>query len=247
MSCCPPTRVPALVKSESGVGEFVDIGKNTKAYTTGAKHSQNVIIILADIFGYTTGRHLGICDYLAENGYYVIAPDVFKGERYVPIDPNDLSKDVMGYVKKHLIPSIQEVLDQTYAQLIPKTCKWVGLMGFCIGSWQLFHESKRDVLPLLKCGVNFHPSIAIEDYVGGDAHKLAKSVNHPMLLVPTKGDHESVQKGTYLEKEYNCMVADYTHQKHGFMSQGDVDADPKIAEDVIKVLDMTLEYFAKHQ
>mmetsp|Transcript_14908 Transcript_14908/g.16864 ORF Transcript_14908/g.16864 Transcript_14908/m.16864 type:complete len:248 (-) Transcript_14908:158-901(-) len=247
MSCCPSDRVPALVKSETGSGEFIDLSNGAKVYVTGNKESKNVVLFVADIFGYTTGRHLGICDFFASKGYYVIAPDVYKGSRYVPKDPNDLSLDVVDYIKSHPIDSIQEVLDETYSKVLPSTCEWIGMIGFCAGSWEVFHESKRNVLPKLKCGIHCHPSIQIEGIFGQDVDALAKSIKHPMLLLPTKGDHEVVQKGSYLEKDFNCEIVDFTHQQHGFVSQGDVDGDEAIKQDVLKVMEMSLQFFSKHQ
>lgn len=114
------------------------------------------------------------------------------------------------------------------------------------GSWIIFHESKRNALDTFKCGVNCHPSVAIEGLFGREVDALSRSIKHPMLLVPTKGDHASVQKGTYLEQESNVVIIDCSHQAHGFVSQGDVETNEQVCKDVLMVMDRSLQFFAKY-
>ena len=88
--------------------------------------------------------------------------------------------------------------------------------------------------------------MAIEDLFGREVDALSKSIKHPMLLIPTKGDHASVQVGTYLGAEKDIEIVDCSHQAHGFVSQGDVETNEQVCKDVLMVMDKSLDFFAKY-
>eukprot|EP00122_Pirum_gemmata_P000111 Pgem_evm1s92 len=74
MSCCPPTRcAPAFVKGVEGKGSFSQTG-DFETYTVGDKSAKKCILMMADIYNFKSGRHVGICDAFAECGYYVVMP-----------------------------------------------------------------------------------------------------------------------------------------------------------------------------
>lgn len=114
------------------------------------------------------------------------------------------------------------------------------------GSWIIFNESKRKAPDVLKCGVNCHPSVGIEALFGREKEDLCNCVNHPMLLVPTEGDPSCVGAESALVREGKAEVIDCTDQKHGFVSQGDVDNDEKVEKDVQMVMEKSLEFFSKY-
>lgn len=235
--CCPESRCPALQKAIPGSGKVVPVS-DFEAYLSGPPDSKRVIIVIADIFGFKSGRHFGICDHFAENGYHVIMPDLMKGAQ--------VGNDFATFLKRFPIEDLQQTLDVVYDKLIPPSCEMVGMIGFCMGSWIIFHESKRNVLEKFSCGVNCHPSVAIEGLFGRDVDALSKSIKHPMLLIPTKGDHASVQKGTFLESSPGITIIDCSHQAHGFVSQGDVETNEQVCKDVLMVMNRSLEFFAKY-
>lgn len=210
-------------------------------YLSGDKTSKRVLVLQADIFAFTSGRHTSICDFFASKGYYVIMPDYFEQDR--------VGADFVTFIKKHPIEDIQRVLDQVYEKHIHAEVESVMMMGFCLGCWVIFQESQRDVLKgKFKFGVNFHPSVQIEGMFGRETDVLCRAIKHPMMLVPTNGDHEAVQPGSYLQKEasYDVEIFDYTHQEHGFVSQGDTDKDEKLKKDVLFLLDKAAELMAKY-
>lgn len=241
VGCCPSSRVPKLEKSTTGRGEFITLKKsNAKVYVSGPADSKRMVVCHADIYGYTTGRHTAICDFFAENGYLVVMPDYFNGDV--------LSGEFAPFLKKHLLPQVQPILDETYDTFVTDSVESIFMIGFCYGCWTIFNESKRNILKTkFKFAACFHPSVQIEGLTGKNTEELCKAVKHPMLLVPTNNDVEYVQKGSFLEKDpYNMVIMDHTHQEHGFMTQGDFNKNEKMENDVSNLLKESLKLFSKY-
>lgn len=244
MSCCPSTRVPALTKSEDykAKGAQIDLD-GLDVYEVGSVESKKAILVLADIFGCHSGRHKGIADQLAAAGYYVVMPDLFHG---API--KDL-KDITTFAPNWPVSKNVPDLDKVYAHLKAKGIAKTGAIGFCWGTWQIFHESKRGA-PLI-CGVNCHPSLALEGFFGGTPEALAEGVTTPQLVCPCKGDPENVQAGGAVDKILagkdigkNCSFLPFPEQNHGFMTQGDI-SNEATARDVGKGLLAAVDFFGK--
>lgn len=66
--CCPESRCPALKKAIPGSGKVVKVA-DFESYLSGDDSSKRAIIVIADIFGFKSGRHFGICDFFAESKY----------------------------------------------------------------------------------------------------------------------------------------------------------------------------------
>jgi hypothetical protein len=86
--CCPPTRViPALVKPDeyTPVGTIITLpDTDIEVYVTGTEHAGNgrAIVVMQDILGWQSGRHMNIADQLAESvGALVVLPDLYKGDK----------------------------------------------------------------------------------------------------------------------------------------------------------------------
>lgn len=250
MSCCPPGRTPALTvpteyKTE---GKFENVeGVNT--YIVGDSKKGKAVIVIADIFGITTGRHYAICDQLAsELGCFVVGPDLFGGKK------PEMS-GIMDFIKINGVDVFQPQLDKVYAYLKKMGIESSAMMGMCYGSWVIFHESARG--SPISCGVNCHPSLRIEEmFKLGKIEELAEKSQHPMLMFPCLGDpetkegadSESLCEGGAVEKilqakKYGkqCNVVNFG-EKHGFVSQGDV-TNERVAKAVEKAMTLSVEFF----
>ncbi len=49
-------------------------------YIAGDRHSDQVVIVLSDLFGYGFRNTRAICDRFAESGLFVVLPDLFGGD-----------------------------------------------------------------------------------------------------------------------------------------------------------------------
>ncbi|KAH9330427.1 hypothetical protein KI387_002535, partial [Taxus chinensis] len=92
--CCesPPTRDHPAV----GVGR-IDAFQDLTAYVTGSSNADAAIILVADVFGYEAPKLRKLADKVAAAGYFVVVPDYFNGDPYVP--DRDTIKD---WLKNHL-------------------------------------------------------------------------------------------------------------------------------------------------
>eukprot|EP00924_Labyrinthula_sp_SR-Ha-C_P006330 augustus_masked-scaffold_31-processed-gene-3.64-mRNA-1 protein AED:0.09 eAED:1.00 QI:0/-1/0/1/-1/1/1/0/249 len=244
MSCCPESRVDFLKKAPAGIGTYENLDEKTEVYVSGDPTSNKVMVFLADIFGMKTGRHCSLCDFFADKGYFVIMPNYFTDSE--PPTEMDMDK-ILAFAKSQPLSKIQGVLDATYAKYnLSAEGKKVSMIGFCYGCWVMFHESQRGVLgDNFKAGINCHPSVNLEGLHGGDVKALCESIKTPMLLIPTIGDVEFVQKGGFLETDtkYDVEIVETDPiQQHGFVSQGDAENDENIKKAIGYVLTKSLEY-----
>ena len=76
--CCPSGSLPALSCSYTPRGSEEKLG-DLPLYVAGEK-SEFALIVSYDIYGFHGGRIRNICDQLADQGYYVVLPDFFRGE-----------------------------------------------------------------------------------------------------------------------------------------------------------------------
>jgi len=112
-TCCPTDSHAA--KSDTGGGLFpnednVSLGSlgsvvtlndsSLNAYVVG--DGPSAVVVIYDIFGFTSGRTRYFCDWLAKNSKYtVILPDFFRGEGWDPKKiPSDHRPELMEWIKK---------------------------------------------------------------------------------------------------------------------------------------------------
>ncbi len=99
----------------------------------------------------------------------------------------------------------------------------------------------------LRCGVNFHPSLRLEGFYGGDTKSLAESNKIPQLLFPCKDDPDNVKPGDQCElPETLSTIHPLDEVTHGFSSQGDI-GDPVVKRNCEKVFDMAVTFMRQHQ
>ncbi|GAU12020.1 hypothetical protein TSUD_196440 [Trifolium subterraneum] len=82
--CCsnPPTLNP-----NAGAGHVDKLGA-LNAYIAGSPNSNSAVLLVTDIYGYEAPNLRKLADKVAAAGYYVVAPDFFKGDPYNPENPN---------------------------------------------------------------------------------------------------------------------------------------------------------------
>ncbi|CAK9318595.1 unnamed protein product [Citrullus colocynthis] len=82
--CCsnPPTTNPS-----SRAGHLEQLA-GLNSYVTGSPDSKIAVILITDVFGYEASLLRKLADEVAAAGFFVVVPDFFKGDPYVPDDAN---------------------------------------------------------------------------------------------------------------------------------------------------------------
>jgi len=245
MSCCPPTRCAVAPPGEyQAQGAFASIkneatGKDLRYYAVdGKKNVKAAVVVIADVLGVDTGRHLGVCDSLAEAlGCKVVCPDLFHGQ---PATGDMFGTPRFGEMVKEFPPSaVAKDLDVVYKNLVGEA-EVLGLIGFCWGSWINYHEAVRGADDRIKCAANFHPSLKLEGFFGGKADDLIAQNTLPMLVCPCKDDMAELKPGGLLPDSATISV--FQDMNHGFMTQGDI-TDKAVHRDVIRGIQLATSYF----
>jgi len=247
-TCCPKGSWPSLQleKEYTPTGHMEEFN-GLPMYVNGDPSSGKAIIVIPDVFGPTAGRTKAIVDHFALEGYYSIVPDIFRGNNMV-----DFNAFVEWGKKFPYHDYVQHQLrDCCVPFLTGKGINSIGLIGFCWGSWAIFEFCSDETVDhsLVKCGVNCHPSLMVEQYVfGRDPMDIVKRVRVPQLLLSAGNDPEMVQPGGSVEQELskkdfgkNCHVHHFDSQ-HGYVNRGDITVE-SVRNDVERSLQLALDYF----
>ena len=164
MSCCPPGSWPSLKSDHIRVGSVSCLGRGLSGYVVGSSDVGKAVIVIPDIFGIESGRTTSICDQLADAGYFVVCPDVFRGDQWVNpvVDPELLGPWLKTFPYEPVIR--KEIYDITVPFITSKGISTIGLWGFCFGSWVIFKLcSDEKIAKTFKYGVvcNFNMYIDV--------------------------------------------------------------------------------------
>jgi dienelactone hydrolase len=185
-SCCPKNSLPQFKTDYSPKGTY-EIFADIKYYITGDLNSTKAIVLITDLFGPDSGRPKNVADYLGENGFYVIVPDLIEGEWY------NGSSNVMEWIKRYEWGILEKSLTDSIIPFLKKEGKEdIGLIGFCWGSWYIFKACSN--FDIFKCGVNCHPSLRILGMFNEDIETVTKAVKCKQLLLPAGNDDDNVKE-----------------------------------------------------
>ncbi|KAJ2664917.1 hypothetical protein IWW48_000531 [Coemansia sp. RSA 1200] len=225
--CCntPPVKATYMPKGQKNM--YGDI----QYYTAGSKDSKRAIIVNYDIFGFHANV-IQLCDILASLGFYVILPDLLRGE---PLTEADLGKPgVFASFTKNA--GSWDNIKPMYAKALEhiKECgiAAVGLVGFCWGGKMVV--SALSELEGLAGGAIVHPALIQS---GDFAH-----VNAPLMVLPSKdepdftADFEALKSKPFFSE---CYMERFDDMFHGFCgARGDWSnqEQAKRANDAINLL-----------
>ena len=180
--CCPIGSEPALMTDYKPLGTEFEID-GLPVYTNGS--GENVIIVFYDIFGYNGGRVKLICDQLAEAGFCVYLPDLYRGDLWSPDE--EIGPKTFEWLKQFNMDAVMEDMNK---RLLPhakdKGGKNFGAIGFCWGCTPMWNLGQDEIL---KAGVGFHPSLQTTGLYGQDVLELTKTLKAPQMLLTSK--HEA--------------------------------------------------------
>ncbi|CBI32342.3 unnamed protein product, partial [Vitis vinifera] len=171
--CCenPPT-----LTSSSGAGCVAEIG-GLKAYVSGPSDSKLVILLVSDLFGYEAPNLRKLADKVAAAGFYVVVPDFFYGDPFVPE-----TMTIPVWIKKHMewFDKGFEDAKPVVAELRSKGINAIGAAGFCWGAKVVVELSKVDQI---QAAVLFHPARVTVDDI--------KEIKAPTAILGAETDHVS--------------------------------------------------------
>ena len=249
MSCCPAGSWPALDANYEGKGNIQDIGEGLQTYIVGEVSSKKSIILVPDVFGPGGGRNSAIADQLAAEGYFVLLPDIFRGNPLPNLETIGTWLPQFPYEK--VKPEIQTCV--RFLQSKDAADK-VGLMGFCYGCWINFKLcGDSELQNYFSAGVNCHPSLIIEQkFFNRDPSTLVEPLTVPQLLLSAGNDPPFVQADGDIikllrEKPFGdkCNCIDFPDQKHGWVNRGDV-SDETVKNEVKRAIESAIAYFKEN-
>ena len=244
-SCCPDGSWPAL----KAPADYTPKGKMVKEgdvdlCTVGDASSGKAIIVITDIFGINGGRVKGICDQYASEGFLVVMPDLLDG---LSAEDKGGFPACVDWLKTFTWAVLEGKLKSAYKYLADNKITSTGAIGFCWGSWVVFHMSAGTNI---QCGVSFHPSlIAAPRWYGEVEAEIVDAVQCPQFVYPAGNDPANIQPGGELTEMLaakpfgsKCEFGTYKEQQHGFMVRGDV-SNAEVARDVKDGMEKSIKFF----
>ncbi|CAH9102842.1 unnamed protein product [Cuscuta europaea] len=169
--CCenPPTLNPS-----SGTGSVAELG-GLKSYITGSSNSNLAIILVSDIYGFEAPNLRAIAEKVAASGYYVVIPDFFYGDPYVPD-----SKPLGVWIQSH---GTEKGFEDTKSVIAALKCKGIsstGAAGYCWGAKVVVQLAASD---FIQAAVLSHPSFVTVDDI--------RQVKTPIAILGAENDSMS--------------------------------------------------------
>lgn len=270
-ACCTPTS-HGKAAAEGGAHSFVTIPHSEESFECyvarppEGQPARGVVLVVHDIFGLRSGRHLQICDELASAGFVAACPDLFGdgAERAASFDPDwnagrfaQLSYMLWNFgwmmeafklgkqLEEVIAPKLRATLSHCAgAHQEPQKLDSCAAVGFCWGGSvvaRLLSESQAAKLPLrLTTGVGFHPS-----HRGWDAADVA----YPLLLAPAGDDQATVQPGgkiaqPLIDRFGAAANVPFPDMRHGWMTRGPLD-DGAVARDYRRGMELMISWLGE--
>jgi dienelactone hydrolase len=148
-------------------------GYDVPVYVVGPADAKTTVVFIHDIFSIHEGRVKALCDFLAELGYRVVFPDWHKGDSLDHAEDRESRMLKFGaWITAHPVDEVVRMFADT-CNRVRGVGKKVAAIGFCWGTWVLYHAQKSGVA--IDGCVCMHPSIALEDRLGGNHSDLLKA------------------------------------------------------------------------
>ncbi|XP_050236105.1 endo-1,3;1,4-beta-D-glucanase-like [Mercurialis annua] len=232
--CCenPPT-----LSSGYGAGSITEIG-GLKTYITGPSDSNRSVVLISDIFGYEAPNLRKLADKVAAAGFYVVVPDFFKGDPYVP---ENADRPIPVWIKSYGTDKGYEDAKPVIAALKSKGISAIGAAGFCWGAKVVVDLSKSDHI---QAAVILHPALVTVDDI--------KEIKAPIAVLGAEYDQvappallKQFEEVLSARSEINGYVKIFPGAPHGWSVRYDAEDERAVKSAEEAQIDM-LDWFAEY-
>ncbi|KAJ4831166.1 hypothetical protein Tsubulata_025737 [Turnera subulata] len=171
--CCanPPTMIPGY-----GAGSVIELG-GVLTYVTGSfSPSSPAILLASDAYGHEAPKLRKLADSVAAAGFYVVVPDLFRGNAFVHKDGARIS----AWTKSMKQEEASEDAKSVITALRRKGISAIGVAGFCFGAKVAIELAKSSDVQAV---VLLHPSFVTLDDI--------KEVGAPIAVLGAEIDNYS--------------------------------------------------------
>ncbi|KAK4602786.1 hypothetical protein RGQ29_011690 [Quercus rubra] len=151
---------PPTLNPNAGAGHIEQLG-GLSTYVSGSPNSRLANLLVSAIFGYEEPNLRKLADKVAAAGFYVVVPDFFHGDHFVPEDANR-PREV--WLKDHGPDKGFEEAKPVVEAVKSKGFSAVGAAGFCRGAKVVVELAKAE---LIQAAVLLHPSFVTVDDIKG--------------------------------------------------------------------------------
>ncbi|KAK9280785.1 hypothetical protein L1049_003674 [Liquidambar formosana] len=232
--CCEDPLTPI---SSCGVGSVVELG-GLKSYITGPSDSKLAILLISDLFGYEVPNLRKIADKVGAAGFYVVVPDFFYGDPYVP---DNAERPISVWFQSHGTDKGFEDAKPVVAALRSKGISAIGAAGFCWGAKVVVELAKFEHI---QAGVLLHPARVTVDDI--------KEVKAPIAVLGAEIDKVSppellkqFEEVLSTKSEVNGYVKIFPGVVHGWAVRYK-DEDEKTVKSAEEAHQDMLDWFAKY-
>jgi len=178
--------------------------------------------VIADIFGPRAGNHVEICDMLASEGFFVVMPDLHRGDLLTDVTNLKLRDE---WFARHPYAKLEKDIEAIAIPLFSeKKVTKIGALGFCYGSWPLMKFAAHGKL---KAVASPHPSHArLSARTGETPEDLASAVKCPVMLLTAGNDAAEMKPGGSDEKIIKAKFPtsyfeEFKAMQHGWVARGE--------------------------
>nr|ABK21331.1 unknown [Picea sitchensis] len=142
-----------------GIGR-VETFEHLSVYVTASPDAKAAVILISDIFGFEAPNLRKLADKVAAAGYFVVVPDFFYGDPFVPGSAENPLAGFQDWIKSHGPAKGFDDSTKVIEVLKSRGISAIGAAGFCWGAKVVVELTKGEVL---KAGVLLHPSFVTVD------------------------------------------------------------------------------------
>lgn len=235
--CCSN---PPVLDPSCGAGHVQKLA-GLDTYVTGSPDSKLAILLASDVFGYEAPNLRYLADKAAAAGFFVVVPDFWHGDRYVPKNAEKPQDGLDVWVNKHGTDKAAVEARSLIETLKSKGVTSVGAAGCCVGAKIVVELAKTDII---QAAVLLHPTfVTVEDI---------NEVKVPITILGAEIDEISPPA---LIKQFEAVLAGksgveffvkvFPKVAHGWTLRYDT-GDEEAVKNAEAAHQIVLEWFSKH-
>ena len=187
----------------------------------GGSDASTAIIYLTDIFGLGIPNNKLLADSLASAGYFVVVPDLFRGDP-VPGDAlsdPDSNFNLTAWNQDHPPSEVNAIIDSTIATMRDEFgVQRLGTVGYCFGGPYVAQLLAED--SFVSAGFTAHPSGVEAEQWEAVAKPVSVAYGALDELVPQEDRHEA--EDIFINGNKTFQISLYAEAEHGFAVRTDL-------------------------